>query len=320
MKTADLRIGVTSPTFSKHPELRKRLLQTCPRAYFNETGARLEGKALVDFLKEADGAIVALEPVTAEVLASLPQLKVIAKFGVGLNNLDQAAMERQGIALGWTPGTNSRSVAELTLAFALGLLRNVFRSSRQLAGGEWQKNGGTQLSGKTVGIIGCGHIGKELVALLQPFSVKILVHDILAMTEFCRRYGIREVGKEELLRSADVVTLHVPYDESTHDLISAHELALMQSEAILINTSRGQIVNEKALYEALAHGRLGGAAMDVFEVEPAVGNRLLELPHFVGTPHIGGNSREAVLSMGLAAVGSLERECRTLLEKSGGAR
>jgi len=230
---------------------------------------------------------------------------VISKYGVGLNNLDEVALSRRHIPLGWTAGVNARSVSELTLTFVLGLLKNIFLTSRKLAAKEWHNVGGAQLTGKTVGIIGCGFIGKDLIRLLQPFDCRILINDLIEMPEICSEWGVYQIGIQQLLQEADVVSLHVPYNESTHNLIGKKELQSMKPSAVLVNTCRGNVVDEKALAETLLNNPLFAAGMDVFAVEPPLDSPLLALPNFVGTPHVGGSSKEAILAMGQAAIDNL---------------
>jgi len=298
-------IAVTSRTFSRNEVLRAKLKEHFANVRFNDAGATLKGESLVEFLSGSTGAIVALELITDDVLAKLPQLRYIAKYGVGLDNLDHDAVKRRGVKLGWTGGVNARSVSELALSFMLGILRNVFFTSRNLASGEWLNQGGFQLSGKTVGIIGAGYIGKDLSRLLRPFDCRILIHDIIEMRSFCSELGIEQVSRERLLAESDIVSLHIPYEQATHNFIGQGELETMKPSAILINTSRGKIVDEEALLKALQSGKVAAAGMDVFAIEPAVNSPLLKLPNFYGTPHIGGSSAEAILAMGAAAVTNL---------------
>lgn len=301
----DKPIAVSSRTFSRHERLRAMTLEKFSNVRFNDEGLTLSGDALAHFIGDSVGVIVALEKLNESVLAKLPHLKYIAKYGVGLDNIDHKALEKYHVKLGWTGGVNARSVSELALSMMLGLLRNVFYTSRLLAAGEWKNQGGTQLSGKTVGVIGCGHIGKDFVRLIKNFGCTVLINDLLPLEAFCRQEDVRQVEKDELFEKSDVVTLHVPYTEQTHHLISSQSLSRMKASAILINTSRGNIVDESALYSALKNNQLGGAAMDVFAVEPPGNSPLLTLPNFVGTPHIGGSSAEAILAMGTAAINNL---------------
>jgi phosphoglycerate dehydrogenase-like enzyme len=220
--------------------------------------------------------------------------------------LDMKAMTRHGVRLGWTPGVNKRSVTELTLAFMIALLHEVPQANLQLREGVWKNRQGRELSGRIVGIIGCGNIGKDLAPILRGFGCPVLANDILDFPDFYAAHQVEPVGFEELLRRSDIVTLHVPLDDSTRNMLSAERLGLMQPGALLINTARGGLVDEAALKTMLIDGRLAGAAFDVFAIEPPDDTELLRLPNFLATPHMGGSSDEAVLAMGRAAIRGLD--------------
>ena len=300
------RIAVTSRSFSKHPQLRAELLERYSEVTFNDAGASLNGDTLVAFLEGHDRAILALETLDESVIARLPRLQIVSKYGVGLNNLDLEAMRRHGKRLGWKGGVNRRSVSELALSFMIGLLHNVPRATAEVRGGGFTQIKGRQLTGKTVGIIGCGHVGKDLVAFLRPFDCRILANDIVYDDAFMARYGVEKSSLEDLLRQSDVVTLHVPYEESTRNILSADRIAMMKPGAVLLNTARGGLVDEKAVKDALIAGRLAGIAFDVFEQEPPQDRELLDMPAVLATPHIGGSAEEAILAMGRAAIAGLE--------------
>ncbi len=303
-------IAVASRSFSRHPVLREELLSRYSRVRFNDLGETLAGENLVGFLAGSVKAITALEPLDEETLSSLPDLRVVAKYGVGLDMIDLDAMERLGILLGWTGGVNRRSVAELTLSSMIALLHRLPESGSDLRSGVWRQIRGRQLTDKTVGIIGCGNIGKDLIILLKPFGCRILANDIVDHLEFYREHGVIPVGLEELLRSADVVTLHVPLNGSTRNMINAGRMALMKEGACLINMARGGLVDEARLSEMLRERRLGGAALDVFNSEPPDDVGLLDLPNVIMTSHIGGSTEEAVLAMGRAAIDGLKNAAR----------
>lgn len=300
------RVAVTSRSFSRHPALRAELRRRYADVTFNDAGINLSGERLIAFLKGHDKAITALETLDEAVFSALPELTVISKYGVGLNTLDLPAMARRGIRLGWTGGVNKRSVSELTIAFALALLRNIPLLSNEVVGGTWRQLTGRQLSNRTVGIIGCGHIGKDLARLLRAFGCRVLAHDLLDFAEFYAEHEIEALPLEELLMTADVVTLHLPLDDSTENILNAKRLSMLRPEAILINTARGGLVDEATLKTMLKEGRLAGAAFDVFAAEPPEDSELLALPNFLATPHIGGSSEEAILSMGRAAINGLD--------------
>lgn len=303
---SDVPVGVTSRSFSSHPLLRKELLERYSDVRFNEAGRRLSGTDLVEFATDRQKLIVALEHIDGAFLDAVPGLRVISKYGVGTDSLDKAALMRRQVRLGWRPGVNRRSVAELAIAFMLSLLHLVPQADRELRAGRWASSRGRCLSGREIGIVGCGHVGKELATLLRAFGCRVFAHDILSYAEFYAAHDVTPLSLEELLRRSDVVSLHVPLDASTRGMMGAERLALMRPGSILVNTARGGIVDEDALVEKLRDGVIAGAGFDVFAEEPTVDTRLLSLPNFLATPHIGGSSEEAILAMGRAAIEGLD--------------
>jgi D-3-phosphoglycerate dehydrogenase len=301
-----MKVAVAARSFVRNPALRAELRAKYPDATLADGETPLDGDSLVAFLRGHDRAIIGLERVDDGILDQLPELKVISKYGVGLDGVDVDAVARRGIKLGWTGGVNRRSVAELTLAFAIALFHRVPECDVAMRQGTWQKLVGRQLTNKTVGIIGCGFVGQDLVKLLAPFDCCVLAHDIRDYPEFFAAHRVTPVGLEQLLRSSDVVTLHVPLDASTRGMIGAAEIALMPQGSLLINAARGGLVDEAALADALERGHLAGAAFDVFQMEPEANPRLLALPTFLGTPHVGAAAAEAQLAMGRAAIEGLE--------------
>ena len=257
---------------------------------------------MIGFIGNADAAIVGVETIDDSVLKHTTKLKIISKYGVGLDNIDQESLKNRDIFLGWTGGTNKRSVSELTLCFMLGLCRNVFGSSFKLKKLEWEKDGGYQLSGKTVGIIGCGHTGSDVVRLLAPFGCNLLVRDIVDKSNFCQEQGASQVSLKAVLEQSNIISLHVPLTKQTHQMVNANFLQKMKSTSFLINTSRGQVVDQDALKTALMQGDISGAALDVFVEEPPIDKDFLSLPNLMVTPHIGGNAIEGVEAMGRAAI------------------
>ena len=295
-------VAVASRSFSRHPVLRAELTARFPEARFNDSGRTLAGGELIAFLSGAERAIVSLERIDEAALAQLPALRVVAKYGVGLDGLELEALRRRGIRLGWRGGVNRRAVAELVIAFAIALLRGIPAAEAELRAGAWPPHRGRELTGRTVGIVGCGHVGKDVARLVAAFGCRILGNDILDI----RAPGIEQVVLEDLLRRAEVVTLHVPLDASTRGMIDAKRLALMRTDAVLINAARGGIVDEAALADALTANRIAGAALDVFEREPpSPDNPLLRVPNLILTPHVGGSTEESILAMGRAAIAGL---------------
>jgi phosphoglycerate dehydrogenase-like enzyme len=297
-----MNICVANAAFSKNNILVEQLSNEFPGAKFNFAGLRLNGDDLVDFLFDADAAIVGLEEINAQILESLPNLKFISKFGVGLDNIDIQACKDRNVSIGWTGGVNKRSVAEMTIGFMIMLNRNLYLTSNQLKQNLWNKNGGYMISNKTIGIIGFGNIGQEVFELLRPFNCHILVNDILNFTSFREEPNIYFVSKEEIFQNADIITIHTPLTSKTKNLFNKNVFIQMKSNSILINTSRGGIVNQSDLAEALINNEISGAALDVYDVEPCEDNQLLQIPNLINTPHIGGNAFEAVVAMGESAI------------------
>jgi len=302
-----MKVVVTPPIFYKSEPLKSKLSSLFTDAVYNQKTNYLSEEELVDFLKDADAAIIGRDPVTQDILNALPQLKMISKYGVGLDNLDLNAIKKRGIELAVTAGINKRSVAELTLSFMIGLCHNIFISAERMKRGEWIREGGQDLSGKTIGIIGCGNVGKEVIKLLKPFSCKILINDIEDRSKFCREQDAIETSFKLLIKESDIVSLHVPLTNLTRDMINHNVLKDMKVNAFLVNTSRGPVVNSSHLHKALVSKEILGAALDVFCPEPPDDIEFLQLPQLMVTPHIGGNSIEAVEAMGQAAIDNLLR-------------
>ena len=298
-------VVVTSITFGKSATLREELVNVFPNSLFNELGIKFSDLELIELLKNADAAIIGTEVISDSILNQAPHLKIISKFGVGLDNIDEESLKNRNIKLGTTGGVNRRSVSELTLCFMLGLCRNIFRSGYKLKKSHWEKEGGQQLTGKTIGVIGCGYIGSDLVQLLAPLECKLLVNDILDKSDFCRDHGAIQTSLETLITESDLISLHVPLTKVTKQMVNKSFLNQMKSTAYLVNTSRGNIIDQDALKNALKNNIIAGAALDVFPDEPPADEEFLKLPNLMGTPHIGGNAKEAILAMGRSAIAHL---------------
>jgi len=299
-------IKVTSKSFSAHPVLREELLASFPNAVFNDHGRGYSEEELIDYFDGADGVIVGLEPITDQVLSSRPNLKIVSKYGVGLDNVDQDACASRQVRVGWTSGVNRRGVAEMTLCYMIGLSRNIFFAARGLREDQdWSKLGGSDLSGRTVGIVGVGHIGKEVISLLKPFGCDILVNDVVDQADYYKQAGVSEVDKEELYVKSDIISVHTPLDNVTRSMINGDVFRTMGEDTFFINVARGGIVDQAALKSALMERVIAGAAIDVFEVEPSDDEEFLTLPNLYCTPHTGGSSAESILAMGRSSISHL---------------
>lgn len=299
-------VAVTSRSFSKHPVLRSEILKLYSNVKFNDEGLILSGDSLVKFLKGYEKAIIALEVIDDKIISQLPDLNVISKYGVGLDTIDLSAMKRYGVKLGWTGGINKRSVSELVISFAISLLHRVVFANSEVKSGKWYQVRGSQLTDRTVGVIGCGNIGKDVIKLLQPFHCKIIVYDIKKFPEFYEKYNVVPVTLDELLTTSDVVTLHLPLDNSTKYILNKENLKLLKKDAVLINLARGGLIEEIELKKMIIEKKLAGVALDVLEQEPPNDRELISLENVLVTPHMGGSTEEAILKMGMSAISGLK--------------
>ena len=234
--------------------------------------------------------------ITKDLIQRADKCKIIARVGVGLDNIDQDAAKEKNIRVINAVEGAMNAVAELVIGLMLSLAREIPRADREVRNGNWIKKElmGTELRGKYLGIVGLGNIGKRLGRLAKSFNMNIIGFDVMPIDEeFSKEVGLMKADLGTLLASADYVSLHVPLLDSTKHMINAEKIATMKSTARIINTSRGGVIDENALYDALKNGNLGGAALDVFEVEPATSNNLRELPNFISTPHMGAQTKEA---------------------------
>ena len=254
--------------------------------------------AIRNWPEEADGVMVRMTPITAQDLARAKHVKVICKQGVGFDTIALDAAKARGIPICRTPGVNSEAVAEMGFALALSVTRRVTRFDRMLRAGEEivrPQHLGIEMHGKTVGIVGMGNIGTRMARKwLGAFDAKIIACDPHAPADAWRDIPHTRVSHlREMLPQVDLLTLHLPLNEESRHLIGRAELALMKKDAVLINVSRGGLIDEQALYESLQRGHLFGAGLDVFEVEPPPADYpLLTLPNVVATPHAAGGTHE----------------------------
>lgn len=264
---------------------------------------------LLTALKGVHGLVVrGATKVTAEVLAGAPDLRVVVRAGTGLDNVDRAAAEARGVLVRNTPNANSVSVAEITFALLLGLERHVVPAASDLRAGRWEKSkyAGRELSGRTLGILGFGRIGREVATRARAFGMAVIAHDPLVKAAPAGFDWVRIADRDTLLRECDALTLHVPLTDDTRHSLSTREFSMMKPDAVLVNASRGGVVDEAALHAALATGRLRAAGIDVFEKEPApVDHPLLALPNVLALPHLGAATAEAQRRAGMEAAEQL---------------
>jgi len=248
--------------------------------------------------------IAGTEKITENVIKNAASLKVISRVGIGLDNIDLTAAKKYGVSVYNTPDAPTQAVAELTLALILSLYRGVGEADRNIRAGMWEPFMGRLLSGKTLGIVGLGRIGKKVAALAKAFEVSIVAAEPTPDYKFASEYGIKLKSLKEVLKESDIITLHVPLSKETCHMIGEAEFALMKKDSIIINTSRGGLINEDALIMALKSGHLSGAALDTFEKEPYDGP-LKNFNNVILTPHIGSYAKEARIKMENEAVKNL---------------
>ena len=234
--------------------------------------------------------------ITKDMIEKATKCQIIARVGVGLDNIDQTAAKEKNIRVINAVEGAMNAVAELVIGLMLSLAREIPRADREVRNGNWIKKElmGSELRGKYLGIVGLGNIGKRLGRLARALNMNIIGYDVVPIDEeFSKEVGLMKADLGTLLASSDYVSLHVPLLDSTKHLINAEKMSSMKNTARIINTSRGGVIDEDALYEFLKDGKLGGAALDVFEVEPATSNKLTSLPNFISTPHMGAQTKEA---------------------------
>jgi D-3-phosphoglycerate dehydrogenase / 2-oxoglutarate reductase len=302
-ETSDLRgyrVLVTPTSFGKDdPALKATLQKTVGEVIYNPTNRPLAASDLVPFVKDADGYIAGLDQIDASVIGAANRLKVIARYGVGVDRVDVKAATKKGIVVTNTPGANSVAVAELTIALMVALGRELCKADQATRRGQWPRLSGVGLRGKTVGLVGFGAIGREVASRLKGFGVRILVSDPYIKREMVEGFGLELVSLDDLLALSDFVSLHASLNPTTAEMVDQSFLRKMKTGSFLVNTARGELIDEPALHHALVQGHLRGAALDCFSKEPPdADNPLLQLPQVMVTPHTGSHTDEAMNTMG----------------------
>lgn len=293
------KVVSSSPTFGKYSKKPIKALESegCTVIILDGEVANDEEK-LADAISDADALIVGVEKITKKVLNEAQKLKVIAKHGAGVDNIDLMATGEKGIPVAFAPGANRHAVADLAFGLILSLARKIPNSYLSLSEGSWPRVVGVELYEKTLGVVGAGRIGKEVIRRARGFDMKILAFDPYQDAELIH-YGVDYVELDKLLSESDFISIHTNLNEQSRGLFDRDTFKKMKNSSFLVNTSRGEIIDEKALYEALNDGEIAGAALDVFEVEPAGSSPLLSLPNFIGTPHMAGYTVEALEEVGM---------------------
>ncbi len=293
------RVLIASRSFGKAtPDVFDRLKGLGAEVVLNPLERAPTEADMVALIKDVDVLISGTEPVNARVFEAANKLKGIAKHGVGYENIDLAAAKNRNIPVAIAGGTITNSVADMTMALLLALARKIPLGDRAVKEGRWPRAVGVELKGKQLGIVGLGQIGKAVCRRAKGFEMDVIACDTYHDSDFAAQWQVQYVELDILLKTADFVSLHAPGGAETRRLIDSNRLALMKPTAYLINTARGELVDEGALFEALKHDRLAGAALDVFEVEPPGANPLFGLDNFIAAPHSAGQTNEGLYAMG----------------------
>jgi D-3-phosphoglycerate dehydrogenase len=307
----ECRVLVTPTSFAKgDASLKIALEEAVGEALYNTTGRPLSSPELVQLITGIDGYIAGVDAIDREVIRAADQLRVIARYGVGVDSIDLEAARQAGIVVCNTPGANATSVAELTIGLMLSLARNFPVAFQATKAGEWPRLSGLTLEGKTIGLIGFGAIGQQVARRLSGFNSTILVYDPVVKQALPELPNAHILSHEEVIRQSDFLSLHCALTAETKAMVDAKFLAKMKPGAFLINTARGELIDEGALFDALHNGKLRGAALDVFTHQPpGKEHPLLGLPQVIASPHMGAHTDSATNAMGWMAL----RECLAVL-------
>ncbi len=308
---AQATVLVTTRSFGREiPEPMERLKREGIRILEWREGSGLPETDLVAKVAQADAWIVAFHPIGATLMDAAPRLRIIAKHGVGLDNIDIPAATARGIVVTTAPSANDQAVADLTMALLLALLRRIPEANASVKAGRWERFLGFGLNGKVMGVLGFGRIGQNVARRAKGFGVELIGADPVWLEAAAREIGVRRVDPDQLLADSDVISLHAALTAETSGLIDEAAIARMKPGVWIVNTSRGKVVNEEAIYEALVSGKVAGYATDVFETEPPAGSPLLGLPNVIASPHMGTHTRESLQLMGDRAANTVLRVLR----------
>jgi D-3-phosphoglycerate dehydrogenase len=313
MNLKECRLLVTPTSYGKNDaRLKTELEALVGEVIYSPTGKPLTSSEVAGLLPGIDGYIAGLDVIDANALKSADKLKVIARYGVGFDNVDLEAAKSKNIVVTNTPGANSVSVAELALGLILALARQIPEAVDAVHQGKWPRYSGVSLEGKTIGILGLGAIGKQLARRLAGFDCKILAFDPYADKQFALDNQITIAEIDQVIAASDFVSLHLPLLPETRGIVDEAFLNKMKKGSYLVNTSRGEAINEEALLKALQSGHLKGAGLDAFIVEPPdPNNPLLALPNVIATPHLGAQTDGATSNMGWLAM----KDCLAVLKE-----
>lgn len=314
-----MKILITPTSFLKNPQAKAMVEAFADEIVYNPQTRPLEAEEIIELLDGVDGYIAGLDYITAEVINRAPSsLKVISRYGAGVDRVDLDAAKAKGITVTNTPGTNAVAVCELAFGLMLCLARAIPRLDKAVKNGEWPRNNGIELAGKTLGIVGFGAIGRNLATRAKAFGMDVIAYDPYFNAAFAAQHGVEQKSLDEVIGGADFISLHVPLTKETKYMIGEDAISRMKDGAFIINTARGGLVDEAAAAKAIRNGKLGGIGLDAYEAEPVTDSPLFGLDNVVMTPHTGAHTNEAIAGMGLMAAENLinvlqGKDCRYII-------
>lgn len=301
-----MKVLVTPRSFGKtDPRAFEILREAGCEVVVNDTGAILTADALAQRLADCDGVVLGVDPLGADVMAKAPKLRAIAKYGVGLDNIDLDECKRRGIKVSRTVGANANAVADFAFTLMMTVARRALVIDAKCRKGDWSKITTLDIFGKTLGLVGLGAIGKGVAQRAKGFGMRVLAYDVFWNDEYAAQAGIERSTVQDICREADFISIHTPLTEETRGLISRRELDMMKPTAVIINTARGGIINEADLLDALKNNRIYGAGIDAFEEEPPKDEAWYALDNVVMGSHASASTRGATEAMGRMAATNL---------------
>ncbi len=304
-----MKILVTPRSFGKtDPGVFEVLKNAGFEIAVNNSGGILDRDALRTQLADCDGVILGVDPLDAGVLAGAPKLKAVAKYGVGVDNIDLVECEKRGIKVSRTVGANADAVADYAFSLMMAVARQVVTIDARCRQRDWSKITSLDINGRTLGVLGTGAIGKGVVARAKGFSMRVIAHDVFWNDEWAKANNVEQVGPEEIYRQADFITLHLPLNDDTRGMIGADQLAMMKPTTVIVNTARGGIIDEDALLHALQTKQIYGAGIDAFLQEPPANPAWYELDNLVMGSHAAASTIGATENMGRMAAANIIRD------------
>jgi len=308
-----MKVLVTPRSFGKTDPYAFELLEKSGfEIVRNDTGGILSEDQLARLISGCDGVVLGVDPLTASVIEKALKLKAVAKYGVGVDNIDLDACEQRGIKVSKTVGANADAVADYAFALILAVSRNIISIDAKCRNSDWSKTTSIDVYGKTLGLIGLGAIGKGVAARAKGFNMKVLAHDLYWDDEYAKNAGVQKAQPEQIYREADFISLHLPLTEQTRSMIGKEQIELMKPSAVIINTARGGVIDEDALLAALKSNRIYGAGIDAFEQEPPTNTEWYKLPNVVMGSHCAASTVGATQQMGRMAAENLIRDLNTV--------